>query len=169
MPREFSHERRPIRGLHVTLMLAMAMATLAACATPLETPPETVEGECFDVAVSAKIVQQTPTVILGCGDDCVVMSWPWVLDLDVRRVHAGRLKLGPLAVLSLQHTWYRDDLGSRRWWLRRNASGGFNAVGSAGGKCPAETPPARPYFDREGVTLDDLRREGEERYGKLRS
>jgi hypothetical protein len=129
------------------------------------------EPNCFDALVSATILRQTPTVLPDCGNDCIVMSWPWILDLDVERVLEGRAPSGPLTVLTVQHTDFRDDLGARRWWLRRNTLGGFNVLRfeaeAKPPRCPLETPPARPFITPpEGQTLQDLRREGERRYGR---
>ena len=159
MPRDSKGKHRLILALRVTLMLAMA--TCIACSTQ----PETSEGECFDAEVSAEIIQQTPTVVPEC-DDCIIMRWPWIVDIDVRRVHSGDVTRGPLAVLTLQHNDFVSGLGVQRWWLRRNASGGFNAVGfpdeRSGGKCAPDTAPAQAFITPgTGKTIDDLRREGQ--------
>ena len=127
------------------------------------------EPSCFDVLISARIIRQTPTNVPDC-DDCIVMSWPWIVDLDVEHMMSGRVPSGALTVLTLQHTYFRTDLGARRWWLRRNQLGGFNVLRHDEGvrppRCPADASAARPYVrPAEGRTLEDLRREGEERYG----
>jgi hypothetical protein len=127
------------------------------------------ETECFDAEVSATIVRQTPTVMPEC--DCIIMRWPWIVDLGVRRVHAGHVQRGPLTVLTLQHTDHRSDLGAHRWLLRRNTLGGFNVVhhperGTLA-RCSADAPAARPFIrPADGETLDDLRRDGQEYYGR---
>ncbi|WP_304217919.1 hypothetical protein, partial [Phenylobacterium aquaticum] len=59
------------------------------------------QPECFDVEVSARITRQTPTIAGDCGPDCIIMSWPWIVDLDVGRVYAGNLMRGPLTVQTL--------------------------------------------------------------------
>ncbi|WP_271085053.1 hypothetical protein [Brevundimonas sp. NIBR11] len=122
--------------------------------------------ECYDAEVSARILSQIPTEILNCGDDCIIVSWPWFLDMDVRRVHSGDVKRGSLTVLAILHTSYRRDLGVRRWKLRRNDQGGFNLLRGEhiAARCPTDAPPAQAYITpREGQTLDDLRREGRDR------
>ncbi len=127
------------------------------------------EPHCFDAFVSAKILRQTPTPASDCGDDCIVMSWPWILDLEVEHVLKGRAPTGRLTVLTVQHTYFRTGLGARRWWLRRNMLGGFNVLMEAEttpSRCAKDTPPAQPYVTpSEGQTLRDLRRDGERQYG----
>lgn len=128
------------------------------------------EAECFDAEVSATIVRQTPTVMPEC-DDCIIMRWPWIVDLRVRRVHSGQVPRGPLVVLTLQHTDYRTDLGARRWLLRRNTLGSFNVVHhperAALRRCLAGTPATRPFIQPiDGETLSDLRRAGAEYYNR---
>lgn len=145
--------------------LPIASATILLTASPAFAS----EAECFDAEVSASISRQTPTVMPDC-DDCIIMSWPWIIELQVERVHAGRLEEGPTTVLTVQHTYYRRDLGARRWWLRRNTLGAYNALrpheGETPQRCSADRPAARPYIQpADGKTLEDLRREGEEHYG----
>lgn len=126
------------------------------------------EAECYNAEVSARIVSQTPTVFPDCGDDCIVISWPWILDLDVLRVHSGDASRGRLTVLAVLHTDYRRDLGSRRWKLRRNDLGGFNLLRGAENltaRCADDQVPATAYIKpADGQTLEDLRREGREHY-----
>lgn len=129
------------------------------------------EPECFDALVSASIERQTPTVVPDCGDDCIIMRWPWVIELDVERVIKGKVPSGTLTALTVQHTYYRTDLGATRWWLRRNSLGAFNVLHhdekARLDRCPAEMPPAKPYIQPEdGRMLRDLVREGEGYYGK---
>lgn len=139
-----------------------AFLVLLVSAANAASPPD-----CFDAEISGRIVRQIPTVLPECGPTCIVMRWPWFLDLQVRRIHRGRVARGPLTVLSIQHTDY-GDLDFRRWWLRRNDAGGFNLVpedGRARPYCTAGTPPARAYIQPgPGKTLDDLRREGAAHY-----
>lgn len=128
------------------------------------------DAECYDVEVSARIVSQIPTVFPDCDDDCIIISWPWIVDLDVNRVHSGEARLGRLTVLAVLHTYYRRDLGSRRWKLRRNDLGGFNLLRGAEpftARCADDQPPATAYIKPpDGQTLEDFRREGREHYGR---
>ncbi len=126
------------------------------------------EADCFDAEVTAQIVHQTPTVIGQC-DDCIIVSWPWILDIDVRRVHSGSLERGALTVLTVQHTYFRRGIGVVRWKLRRNTLHGFNVVGLWGNgpdrRCAIGELPATAYVTPpEGKDLDDLRREGQALY-----
>lgn len=127
------------------------------------------ETACYDADVSVRIVSQTPTVMPGC-DDCIIMRWPWILDLDVRRVHDGDIRRGRLIVLTVQHTDFRRDLGTVRWKLRRNSLGGFNVVWFGDDptqRCSSDEPPESAYITPpDGQTLEDLRREGREHYGR---
>jgi len=145
--------------------LPLAAATISLAVGPAVAS----ETECFDAEVSARISRQTPTIMPDCGD-CIVMRWPWIVELQIEDVHSGRLERGPATVLTLQHTYYRSDLGARRWWLRRNTLGAYNILqpdeGETLKKCAADSPAARPYIQpSDGKTLEDLRREGEEHYG----
>jgi hypothetical protein len=60
------------------------------------------EVTCFDAEVSASIVRQTPTITPG-GENCLIMRWPWIVDLRIQRVHASEVRRGPLTVLTLEH------------------------------------------------------------------
>lgn len=129
------------------------------------------EVECYDAYVRAKIVQQTPTAITECGDDCVVFYWPWIVDLKVTKVLDGSAPQGDLRVLTMQHTYYVAGRGQVRWRLRRNSLGGFNLVRPVGDtkpqRCSSSAPPARPYITPPaGQGLEDLRKDGELRYGR---
>ena len=129
------------------------------------------EIECYDAEVSAHIISQTPTVMANCGDDCIIMRWPWILEIDVQEIHSGELQSGELAVLTLQHTYFIGDSGPGRWKLRHNTQGGFNVVGFFGSGperlCSIDDQPARAYITpASGESLDDLLREGREYYGR---
>jgi hypothetical protein len=131
------------------------------------------QHDCFDALVTARVVEQTPSVMRECGDDCIIMRWPWFLAIDIRQVLTGKAPNGRLTVLSLQHTDIRKDFGVRRWWLRRNSVGGFNLLGEASGsklmRCPSNSPPAVAFITpRAGETPEGLRRQGAKRYGRER-
>jgi hypothetical protein len=155
------------RGSDAGLILGGFAAAALLSAEPVGAATK---AECFDAEVSATIGRQTPTVLPEC-DDCIVMRWPWIVDLSVRRVHAGQVQRGPLTVLTLQHTYYRTDLGARRWLLRRNTLGSFNVVRHPETgrlrQCPADASAERPLIrPADGETLDDLRRAGLRYYGR---
>jgi hypothetical protein len=144
--------------------LAASVVPAVACADAMAAP------DCFDLRVSARLVRQTPTAIPDCGEDCIIMSWPWILTLDVERVLEGRAPSDTLTVLNVQHTYLRKGR-LNRFWLRRNTLGGFNALrlGESGKpeRCARGAAPARPFISpAEGQTLEDLEREGDRIYGK---
>lgn len=148
-----------------SLLAIVAAVTGFACG-----PASAFQPDCYDAEVSARITRQTPTVVGGCGDDCIIMAWPWIIDLNVRWVYSGSIPRGPVAVLALQHTYSSQPRNGRRWWLRRNSLGTYNVVQPNPGepleRCLADAPPARPFISpADGQTLDDLRREGEQEYG----
>jgi hypothetical protein len=152
--------------------LKIAFILLAALSvTPAHSQSDGQEPQdCFDALVIAHVVGQTPSVIPEC-DDCIVMRWPWFLDLKVQRVIEGHAAKGRVTVLSVQHSGYRSQ--TRRWWLRRNSIGGFNLLGEASARnlmqCPAGSPPAVAYITPgAGKTLADLRREGAKAHGLKR-
>lgn len=125
--------------------------------------------DCYDASVLARISRQTPTVAGNCGEDCIVMTWPWIIQLEVEGVLEGHAKLGRLTVLTVQHTNYTHDLGAVRWWLRRNTLGKFNAIMDAPGalppRCKSGIPAAEPYVTpAPGQTFGDLQREGARYY-----
>lgn len=127
------------------------------------------EPYCYDAIVKARIVRQTPSVFPDCGGDCIVMVWPWFIDLDVKGAENGDVPRGRLRTLAMMHTFYLRDLGVRRWWLRRNALSGYNLLRFGAEdkpeRCPAGTAPARAYLRLgPGQTLDDLWREGDRAY-----
>jgi len=142
-----------------------ALAAFAAPAASASTP------DCFDAIVLARIVKQVPTAYPDCGKDCIVMSWPWIVEFDVDQAVAGTAPSGRLKVLAVQHTDFRHDLGTRRWWLRRNDLGGFNLLRFGESEhldqCTADGPPARAYLHPSaGQTLDDVEKEGEKAWNR---
>ena len=99
------------------------------------------------------------------------MRWPWILNLDVEKVLQGHAPRGPVTVLSIQHTYWKDDLGGLPWRLRRNTYGGFNLL-TYGAETPAvlcrkDAGPAEPLVKLTGgQTLDELVSEGERIFGR---
>lgn len=147
------------------LSAAIAAAVLGGSPSAVAAPAANGE-DCFDVAVRATVVRQTPTAYPDTGDGWIVMRWPWVVELHVEGPLKGRSPAGRLTVLTMQHAHLRTDLGPRRWLLRRNELGIFNAVEKPKGarlpRCPGGTPPDAPYIrPADGKTLDDILREGE--------
>ncbi len=125
------------------------------------------EPACYDVKVRARPVDQVPTEIEDCGGDCIVMSWPWFVDLQVKHVIDGALPSSTVRVLTVQHT-HRVSR-EETWLLRKNTAGGFNVLAPEDptmALCSAEIAPAGPYIrPGSGQTLDDLRNAGIRLYG----
>ncbi len=148
----------------ITLTGLLAIAGASSFAIAAE--PET-DMECFDTVVFATIGRQIPSELPKAEPDTIIMSWPWFLDLNVQEVLRGQAPMGRLTVLSVQHTYIRENLGPQRWWLRRNSLGAFNALTFGDGgkdlaRCKAGTSPAEPYIEPpEGKSLADFIRETE--------
>jgi len=147
--------------MKVLLLGALALAVTASAARADETP------ECYDAAVYGRVVHQVPSEFPDCGPDCIILQWPWFVDLKVERIISGNLRRGTLSVLSVQHMHLRANYRTT-WWLRRNTEGGYNVVSRGETAtfmpCPAGTAAAKPYLrPHDGQTLDDLRRAAEHR------
>lgn len=145
--------------LFVSLLLAASLAD----ATPEEVAPP----PCYDVVVRAKLIDQIPSVMPECGD-CIIMSWPWFLDLKVAKVLEGHLDGGVVRALAVQHTYHRTD--NLVWKLRRNSAGSYNVLQGLDSdkppvRCTSAMPPEQPYIRSKDKTLDDLRNEGLKQYG----
>lgn len=153
--------------------LAVATAFCVSIAVNVCAAQTEADDECYDAIVLARIVRQTPSTYGDCGPDCIIMSWPWFMQLDVKKVIEGEVRKGRMLALTVQHTYYRRDLGAIRWWLRRNSLGGFNVLRTSEEeglkRCALSTPPQTPYIQpANGQTLEDLLNE-EEKDGSGRS
>lgn len=153
------------------VMPTLCAITLLAVAVPsaLANAPSEDVPDCYDAVVEARIVRQIPSAVPECGEDCIIMVWPWFLDLEVRRSLIGDVPKGRLQAMAMLHTSYRRDLGHRRWWLRRNGLGGYNLLRSGEEDrptlCAKDSRPANAYImPGAGKTLDDLRADGERAY-----
>jgi hypothetical protein len=121
-------------------------------------------GECFDLKIRAKPVAEIPTEIVH-EPDYIVMSWPWFVDLEVKRVLEGDFKEKQLTALAVLHSGYARK--TRVFLLRRNTLGGFNIFRHEQPetlqKCDASITPMRPYLrPADGKSLEDYRRAGEQ-------
>jgi hypothetical protein len=150
--------------MKLPLILATAAAISAGSAAD--------ESICYDVKLVAKPIAQVPNVFpeADCAD-CIVMRWPWFLDLRVKRVVEGSLEGEQVRVLTVQHATMKPR--NMTWWLRRNSAGGFNAIWAddeaLARRCPPDTPLAVPYIQPgPGETLDDLRVKGLQAYDRDR-
>lgn len=128
-------------------------------------------AECYDVKIWARPVDQVPSEIGDCGGDCIIMSWPWFLDLKIKRVIEGKVDSKMVRVLTVQHTYLKPRHGT--WQLRRNTAGGYNVLlredREAAGLCAPNANPVDPYIRVEsGRTLDAARDLGVNTYGHHR-
>ena len=149
---------------------SLCACLIAGCATAAETTPRSSAEECFDALVLGEIVGQVPSDFPNPGDGSIIMSWPYFIDLKIKRVVEGQIEAKGITALSVQHTYWRGDLGTKKWWLRRNTEGSYNILRVEGGKepsrCSASIAPAPAYLTpARGQTLDDMRRAGEQQYG----
>lgn len=144
------------------LLTAAILIGLAAPSAALAEPA------CYDAKVRARPVDQIPSEIGDCGSDCILMSWPWFVDLRVKRVIDGALPSKMIRALTVQHAYRVSREGT--WLLRKNTAGGYNVLASEDrsplARCSAEVVPAESYIrPSDGHTLDDLRDAGIRRYG----
>lgn len=165
--------KRSLFGMTLASYASAIAAILMIAGTPVGAAASGDEPECFDAQVHASILRQTPTIIPDsspeCGPNCIIMSWPWILELDVKRVLDGHVSSNPITVLRVQHAY--QPYGESRWWLRRNSLGAYNVLRGDDvaplPRCPLGTGAAKPYVDPPtGKTLADLEREGEAHYGE---
>lgn len=117
-------------------------------------------SDCYDMKISARPVEQIPSDATDCGENCIVMRWPWFVDLTDIRVLDGPALRKRVRVLTIQHSYLVDRIGI--WWLRHNSTGGFNALHYADNtlpRCPTDAKDAAPYLrPANGQTLDDIYR-----------
>lgn len=120
-------------------------------------------SDCYDLKVRAKPVAQIPTEMIE-EPGYIVMSWPWFVDLEVKRVLEGDFKEKQLTALAVLHSGYVEK--KRVFLLRHNTLGGFNVLRPEQPeklqKCDASIEPMRPYLrPADGKSLEDYRRAGE--------
>lgn len=135
----------------------------ALAALSLGQPAYADEPECYDLKIRAKPVAQIPTEIVA-EPGYIVMSWPWFVDLDVKRVLDGEFKEKKLTALAVLHTSYVPK--TRVFLLRRNTLGGFNMLRPEKPeeltRCNAGVGPMLSYLRPvEGKSLEDYRLAGE--------
>lgn len=158
-----------VRGILKDARAWAAAVFLAVAGAASPCMARAAEPDCYDALVVAQIARQIPTAIPNC-DGCIIMRWPWLIDLDVLHVSRGRAPQGRLTVLTIQHTYYRTDAGPVRWWLRRNRDGGYNVLhvdeNARLPRCAKNVGLAKPYVRlAPGESLSDLARAGLDMYG----
>jgi hypothetical protein len=149
--------------------MILKAASIAAILTGLASPSAAMaQLPCYDAMIRASPIDQIPSEIGDCGGDCIIMSWPWFIDLKVVRVIDGALAGQTVRVLAVQHTYHLPREGT--WLLRRNDAGGYNVLTPENGpalvRCTADTPAAEAYIrSGPGQSLNDLRDAGVRHYG----
>jgi hypothetical protein len=63
--------------------LALTTAMLIGLAAPSAV---LAEAACYDAKVRTRPVDRIPSKIGDCGSDYIIISWPWFVDLHVKRV-----------------------------------------------------------------------------------
>jgi hypothetical protein len=149
----------------------LSIAVLSFLPTIASSQEVTPTLACYDAVVRGEAISQIPSELNTCGDDCIVMRWPWFIEIEVDEVMEGRVT-GFLAGrrirgLTVQHTNFVRR--SMIWMLRRNTNGGYNVtLGSdeeATVRCPRGTSPQRAFLGAPPQRLEELRLAGERRYG----
>ena len=128
-----------IHNMRLTAAILVGLATPSAALA---------EPACYDAKVRALPVDQVPSEIGDCGSDCMITSWPWFVDLQVKRVIDGALPGKIVRVLTVQHTYRVSREGT--WLLRKNTAGGYNVVvpedGTALARCFAGVMSVEPIY-----------------------
>jgi hypothetical protein len=155
-----------VRGKLSRVLSAGIACGIAAYSSASAQVAENDPPACFDAVISARPVHQIPSEMPEC--DCIIMQWPWFVDLQIDRVLKGKAEKGTVSALAMMHT-YIDSDNSKFWGLRRNTAGGFNAtfILKRPTVCATNSKAVEPYLQvQAGQTMEELRSAGEKRYGK---
>jgi hypothetical protein len=106
-------------GMKMRSLATALCACSAGAGAAFALPPSTSPQQCFDASILAEITAQVPSDFPNTGDGYILMSWPYFIDLEVKRVLEGHLPEKEITALSVQHTYWRTDLGVKKWWVRR--------------------------------------------------
>jgi hypothetical protein len=160
---------------HITKAISSAFLVLASAVT-MPLPAWAGDApECFDAHVFAQEYFQVPSVPGDCaapaGQECIIMVWPWFIDLKVESVFAGRVPTRRLTVLDVRHS-NTDTDKQYDLWLRRNNLGGFNILHAENKvpRCASDAKPVEAYIQPSaGQTLESLRADGARYFGITRT
>lgn len=108
-----------MRGFLIAIVLAM----LPFAARGQEPEPE----RCFDVAVVARLVRETPGPIPDLGSDVIVMRWPWVLEFEIEEIAIGEEDRRRLSVSASLHAGFSSQVRHFLLFLRRDLELGYVA------------------------------------------
>jgi hypothetical protein len=154
-----------MRKFLLSITLLSLLPTTASSQEVAPTPA------CYDAIVRGVATSQIPGPSSSCDGECIVMSWPWFIEIRIDEVVEGRVT-GFLAGrhirgLTVQHNYFVSR--SMAWMLRRNTNGGYNVIlgadEEATRRCPRGTAPQRAFLGASPQALEALRLAGERRYG----
>ena len=83
---------------------------------------------CFDLAVVARVVAQTPDPFPDSGPDVIVIRWPWRLEFEAERVLIGQAEGSRLRVAAAMHTSFNPQIDHFLLLLREGDDGGYGLV-----------------------------------------
>ncbi len=149
--------------------VATAFAFLAGLANSSATSAS--EDVCYDLKVEATPISQIPSDFPDDDPDVIVISWPWFVDLKIKRVLEGAYPGKSISTLAVLHGAFPAK--KRMWFLRRNSAGSFNVIRQDSktlSRCDAGIGDAKPYLvPPNGKTYNDLRREAEAELDRMQS
>lgn len=139
-----------------SFLIAIALAALPISAhahEPEETP------RCYDVAVVARLIRETPEPFPDLGPDVIVIRWPWILEFETEEVVIGRVDHQRMRVTASMHTNFNRQIDHFLLFLRRYPDGRYvaedivvNVVRDRRGRfiIPLEAPIASEELSPEG-------------------
>lgn len=112
-------------GLRLVVALALFLPLAWTLRAHAHDAPET--PRCFDAAVVARLVRETPGPTPDRGLDVFVMRWPWVLEFETEEVVIGRVGRGRLSVTAHMHINFNRRIDHFLLFLRRDSDGAYVA------------------------------------------
>lgn len=105
-------------------LISMALGAALSAAAP--TPQQELSQEappCFDLAVVARVMRQTPTPFPDAPEGVIVMSWPWNLSVAIEQRLAGREARKRINVAAIMHTEFNHEIEHFLMFLKRRPDG----------------------------------------------
>jgi hypothetical protein len=141
--------------LLTTLLIAPAVAADGTVSDCVEVPADP-RPDCIEAVVLARFIEYRPLPLPDAGEDVIVMSWTWDVDIDVREVYLGEIPRGRLTIGATLHTEFNSELHQPvlfltrkfgRWYLARIE---FAARGPDGLVVPMFDEPQAAELSPEG-------------------
>ena len=124
---------------------------------------------CYDLKVEATPMAQIPSEFPDDDPEVIVISWPWFVDLKIKRVLEGTAPSKSISTLAVLHGAFPPK--KRVWFLRRNTAGSFNVIRQDPrtlSRCAQGLGDAKPYLvPPVGKTYKDFRQEAEAEYIRI--